>query len=292
VITEPGKMGHPHGLDEPAFRIDFTNPTASFPEWASVETNQPKWRRPSLRLHFHPIAGKPLILKTIEREQMYSWDIPTSYAETRDFIVVTSPAWINEGDYSDDARKLMKPLERALKECFWLKKFGPNATVGRWSLPDNSLAGRLIVAKSRITLSEFFDISLELKNVGASPVTVMTDCPLVLKVQLKDAAGRPVETKLERLDVISARRWAVLAPGEATGFKVSIKGQDVRGAHLDVLRKIWTLPPGKYSFSVEYSSKEFFSFDRPQNPWKGDVSVPPIDLEILDQAAKVDAKSR
>lgn len=107
LIEEPGKMGHPHGLDEPLFRIDFVNPAESF------ET-----RHPSLRLHFHSIKDKASILKTIERERVYSWVIPVYYAETKDYLIVTSPAWINEGDYHDTPRRLVAPLDEALKAHF------------------------------------------------------------------------------------------------------------------------------------------------------------------------------
>jgi len=107
-------MGHPHGLEEPLFRMDFANPKQTFKRPAL----QNKTCHPYLRLHFHKAADKNRILQVIEGERMYSWDIPTCFYETTDYVIVTSPAWINHGCYTEEAKGLMVPLERTLKEYF------------------------------------------------------------------------------------------------------------------------------------------------------------------------------
>jgi hypothetical protein len=57
-------------------------------------------------------------MQTIKSEAIYSWDIPEYYDETFDYIVVTSPLYINSGHYSDEAMALYQPLDNALKEYF------------------------------------------------------------------------------------------------------------------------------------------------------------------------------
>ena len=111
LIAEEGKMGHPHGLGEPLFRVDFTNPKETFE--GPGKTGR---LHPSLRLHFHPVADRQQILKVIEAEKIMSWDIPVLFSETREYLIVTSPTWINQGHYTEEAKKLMAPLEEALKK--------------------------------------------------------------------------------------------------------------------------------------------------------------------------------
>ena len=123
LIDEKGKMGHPHGLEEPLFRLDFVNSSVAF-----IEETGPV--HPNLRLHFHASAEREQILKTIEAERIYSWAIPTLFADTREYVVVTSPLWQNHyttrigntnwgtGVYTEEANRLIAPLLQALKEYF------------------------------------------------------------------------------------------------------------------------------------------------------------------------------
>ncbi len=111
VITETGKMGHPHGLEEPVFRIDFTDQTRTFITSATE-------LHPYLRLYFYRINDKEKILGIIQQESIYSWDIPTYFAETKEYIIVTSPLYINHGIYTEEAIALFTPLEQALKDYF------------------------------------------------------------------------------------------------------------------------------------------------------------------------------
>ena len=123
LISEKGKMGHPHGLEEPLFRLDFVNSTVTFADEAGPT-------HPNLRLHFHASAERQLILKTIEAERVYSWAIPTLFADTRDYVVVTSPLWQNTtrtkagtttwaaGTYTEGANRVIAPLLQALRKYF------------------------------------------------------------------------------------------------------------------------------------------------------------------------------
>ena len=116
IIRQEGKMGHAHGLEEPLFSVDFANPEQSFTYTGALRKVTSS--HPSLRLNFYKIADKRKILETIEKEKLYSWNIPTYFGETKEYIVVTSPAWINAGVYTEEAKGLYTPLEKALKTYF------------------------------------------------------------------------------------------------------------------------------------------------------------------------------
>jgi hypothetical protein len=121
-------MGHPHGLDEPLFRLDFVNTNLTFN--AKTLKGQNKPAHPNLRLHFHDTAGRAQVLQTIEAENIYSWDIPVLFAENKEYIVVTSPAWINyvkmeigaAGVHTGEASEALAPLIKVLKAYFDAKK--------------------------------------------------------------------------------------------------------------------------------------------------------------------------
>ena len=116
VMGQKGTMGHPHGLDEPLFRIDFVDRTHQFRDSGGRATF------PSARLYFYDIHEKDSILETIKKEAMYSWDIPEYFDETAEYIVVTSPLSINGGIYTEEAIALYQPLDTALKEYFKLHR--------------------------------------------------------------------------------------------------------------------------------------------------------------------------
>ncbi len=111
-ISQEGLMGHPHGLNEPLFRIDFVDRTHQF------EGPGGRTYFPSLRLYFYDIQEKGTVLETIEQEKVYSWDVPDYFDKTAEYIVVTSPLYINGGCFSDEAMSLYEPLEKALKDYF------------------------------------------------------------------------------------------------------------------------------------------------------------------------------
>jgi hypothetical protein len=128
AITEKGKMGHPHGLEEPRFRLDFINTNETFR--VEVLPRYTNLVHPNLRLHFHDVQEREHVLRTVEAEQIYSWTIPTLFCETKQFIIVTSPVWINHTVAADETGKIIAnvgmtsgeirsslfPLEKALKD--------------------------------------------------------------------------------------------------------------------------------------------------------------------------------
>jgi hypothetical protein len=74
-----------HGLEEPLFRADFVNPTAT------LDTNRGTKVNPTIPLYFYDIADRPKVMEVVRKEMIYSWDIPVYFGETDRYVVVTSP---------------------------------------------------------------------------------------------------------------------------------------------------------------------------------------------------------
>ena len=131
-ISEKGKMGHPDGLEEPLFRLDFVNVNLTFQFKIKPGQSQPV--HPNLRLHFHASADRERILKTIESLGDDNAYPPILFAETKEYLVVFTPIWQNNssekigdttwgaGVHTDEANKVIAPLMQALKTYFDAKK--------------------------------------------------------------------------------------------------------------------------------------------------------------------------
>src|SRR5690349_12252683 len=61
LISEKGSMGHPHGLEEPVFRLDFVNTNVTFK--VDVAPGKVESEHPNIRLHFYPIADHKHVLE-------------------------------------------------------------------------------------------------------------------------------------------------------------------------------------------------------------------------------------
>ena len=103
-----GTKYRPAGLPRPDFVIIVTNPKI-----IATHREHPKRGRievkPIIPLSFYPIDGRGSLLDTIEKQRDYSWAIPSYFGETMSHVVVTSPAWMNEGRYSLDSKKSIRP---------------------------------------------------------------------------------------------------------------------------------------------------------------------------------------
>ncbi len=113
IEQENAKKGHPHGLEEPLFRTDFTNPHQAF---ESPFAGGRKKLNPIIQLYFYDIASKAHVMEVIEKERIHSWDIPIYFGETEKYIVVTSPSYVNYGVFSEDAKKAIRPMWEALRK--------------------------------------------------------------------------------------------------------------------------------------------------------------------------------
>lgn len=113
VQQNAGRKGHPHGLEEPRFRADLTNASRTF------ERRLGKMRKelnPVIPLYFYDIRSKAHVMEVIEKERNYSWNIPIYFGETSQYVVVTSPAYVNHGCFTPDAKQAIAPAWSVLRK--------------------------------------------------------------------------------------------------------------------------------------------------------------------------------
>lgn len=108
LIRQYGEKGHPHGLKRPVFRADFAAPQQFF-------TDGKRRVSPLIQLYLYDIAEKAYVLAVIAREQFYSWNIPIYFGETENYIVVTSPSYVNHGIFTEEAKKAIQPMWNVLR---------------------------------------------------------------------------------------------------------------------------------------------------------------------------------
>ena len=115
VEKTDGQKGHPHGLKEPMFRVDITNPNEIIPD-------RPNKKRPSIQLYFYQIDSKPLVMKIIKEQAPHSWDIPIYFGETEEYVVVTSPSYVNHGVFTEEAKRTIRPAWKVLRKYIECKE--------------------------------------------------------------------------------------------------------------------------------------------------------------------------
>ncbi len=104
----------PHGLGKPFFQVVASNTNISFTK--IPDAARPTTQSPVIPLYFYRLSEKPDIMKVIERERSYSWNIPIYFGETDEFVVVTSPAYVNGGVFTPEARRALRPMWTVLRE--------------------------------------------------------------------------------------------------------------------------------------------------------------------------------
>ncbi|NOR48352.1 MAG: hypothetical protein GQ533_09980 [Methanosarcinaceae archaeon] len=116
IITQNlEEIERPHGLWEPVAIVNFVDLNKEIKYYPGVKTD--KKYNPSLRLYFYNVAEKEII-DIIDKEKIYSWCVPIYFGETRKYIIVTSPCYINCGIFTEEANNYYSPLEKSLKEHF------------------------------------------------------------------------------------------------------------------------------------------------------------------------------
>jgi hypothetical protein len=104
----------PHGLDKPVFQVVASNTNLAF--LLSTNAPHPKMQNPIVPLYFYRHSEKAGIMKVIEKERIYSWNIPIYFGETDEFVVVTSPAYVNGGWFTLEARRGLRPMWKVLRD--------------------------------------------------------------------------------------------------------------------------------------------------------------------------------
>jgi hypothetical protein len=116
IIDEIGKKGHPHGLEEPLFRVDYSNPHVVFEDPKANDRTEKT--SPELQLFFYDIKDKDRIMKVIASEKIYSWNIPIYFGESDELLIVTSPSYVNHGIFTEKAKKAIYPIWKTIRLYF------------------------------------------------------------------------------------------------------------------------------------------------------------------------------
>jgi hypothetical protein len=117
IITQTmGEIEIPQGLWEPVAIVDFANLDKKIGYYPNAKNN--KKYHPSLQLYFYNISEKQQIIEIIAKEKMHSSCIPIYFGETGKYIIVTSPCYINNGIFTEEAKDYYYHLEKSLKEYF------------------------------------------------------------------------------------------------------------------------------------------------------------------------------
>jgi hypothetical protein len=106
----------PHGLGKPVFEVVTSNTNVSFSFVKFPNAPRPAMQSPIIPLYFYRHNDKLEVMKIIEKEAMYSWSIPVYFGETDEFVVVTSPAFVNGGVFTHEARLALRPMWKVLRD--------------------------------------------------------------------------------------------------------------------------------------------------------------------------------
>lgn len=71
---------------------------------------------PSLILNIYPIALKSNLIEHVNSQAIFSWCIPRLYGETSNYMIITSPCFINNGTLTEEANGKIEALHTALEK--------------------------------------------------------------------------------------------------------------------------------------------------------------------------------
>jgi hypothetical protein len=109
----------PKNTPQPIIIIKYVNQDKKFTYFAGGTEIHP-----SLKLNLYPITKKGELIAFIKSQQIFSWCIPIYYGETKEYFIITSPCFINEGSFTSDANSCINDLHTALKSIISVKDYG------------------------------------------------------------------------------------------------------------------------------------------------------------------------
>lgn len=117
VLKDFDKNEIPQNAPQPIGIIKYQNHNAEITGLSNTMVN------PSLILDFYPINQKEALIDLIKSQQVYSWCIPIYYGETKDYFIVTSPCFINEGINTEQAESSLIELQKAINQIIEKKNY-------------------------------------------------------------------------------------------------------------------------------------------------------------------------
>lgn len=107
----------PQNAETPIAIIEYQNPNVEFTKYTDIKVN------PSLIIDIYEIGRKKELIDFIKSQQLYSWCIPIYYGETKDYLIITSPCFINGGSFTDEANACINDLHEALKNIITINDY-------------------------------------------------------------------------------------------------------------------------------------------------------------------------
>lgn len=108
----------PQNSPEPIVIIKYQNLNCEFLGLSNTKVN------PTLILDFYPINQKQALIDLIKSQQLFSWCTPIYFGETKDYIIITSPCFINGGIFTEQADSCLSDLQAAINTIITKKDYG------------------------------------------------------------------------------------------------------------------------------------------------------------------------
>jgi hypothetical protein len=99
-------------VEKPLAVLKFEEPTKTLTFFSTLTI------KPSLFLYVYDVSKRDTLEKIIKKQSIFSSCIPMFYGENAKYYVITSPCYINSGDFSTQANELIKPLHLSFKKVF------------------------------------------------------------------------------------------------------------------------------------------------------------------------------
>jgi hypothetical protein len=167
------------------------------------------------------------------------------------------------------------------------KKAGEEDLIHKgWSPEVKGLRGRLVrQTQPPVGTTEIIGVAVELKNVSAEPLAVRND-PAAVRLDLFDAKGQSMPRAwLSRSGPIPFPQWGIVPGGCYLGFSLYDYGVGVPQGQGPLLALLpyagdWILKPGKYTLRGTFNVQPRASDDPPKNAWRGELDLPPLEIEV------------
>lgn len=116
ILKDFDKNDIPKNSKDPVAIIKYKNPNREIQLYGAKAN-------PTLILDLYPIDQKQELIELIKSQQIYSWCVPIYYGETKDYFILTSPCFINGGNFTEQADSTIIDLQNAIKNIITKRNY-------------------------------------------------------------------------------------------------------------------------------------------------------------------------